>query len=89
MEERDDIRVTTETDARFEAAVLGQLLALHPVQLTFDELLLAVAVDPGDFDQRDAVERAVRELQAAGLLVQNGDLILPSRAALRFDELLG
>lgn len=89
MVDGDDIRVTAANDAKFEAAVLGQLLALHPVQLTLDELLLAVAVDPGDFTQRDAVERAVRELQAAGLLRQSGELILPSRAALRFDELLG
>ncbi len=81
--------MTAASDARFEAAVLGQLIALHPVQLTFDELLLAVAVDPDDFAQRDAAERAVHELQAAGLLLRSGDLILPSRAALRFDELLG
>lgn len=89
MADGDDIRVTAANDAKYEAAVLGQLLALHPVQLTLDELLLAVAVDPDDFAQRDAVERAVRELQAAGLLRQSGELILPSRAALRFDELLG
>lgn len=89
MRGEDDIRATAANDAKLEAAVLGQLLALHPVQLTFDELLLAVAVDPDDFTQRDAVERAVGELQAAGLLRHGGEHILPSRSALRFDELLG
>jgi hypothetical protein len=31
----------------------------------------------------------VRELSAAGLAHRNGDVVLPSRAALRSDELLG
>jgi hypothetical protein len=30
----------------------------------------------------------VRDLAATGLLHRNGDLVLPSRAAVRFDELL-
>jgi hypothetical protein len=34
-----------------------------------------------------ALERAVRELPASGLVHRNGDVVLPTRAALRFDEL--
>jgi hypothetical protein len=76
-------------DATTEAAVLRQLVALQPVQLTLEELVRAVADDPDEFAATDAVERAVRELGAAGLVHRSGDVVLPSRAALRFDELLG
>lgn len=69
--------------------MLRQILALHPLQITFEELLRDVTDQSDDFAQRDAVERAVRELAAAGLLNRNHDFVLPSRAALRFDELVG
>jgi hypothetical protein len=84
-----DIETPAEQDAVVEAAVMRQLLALHPVQLVFDELLREIVEDPDDFAQRDAIERAVRDLTAAGLVHRNDDFVLPSRAALRFDELLG
>lgn len=85
----DEIRTPTDDDAAVEAAVLGQLLAHHPGQITFDELVREIAPGAGDFSQRDAVERAVRDLGAAGLVHRSGELVLPSRAARRFDELLG
>jgi hypothetical protein len=84
----DDMKVPVEDDTATEAAVLRQLLALHPILVTVDELLREVAADPEDFAERDAVERAVRDLGAAGLLHQNGDIVTPSRAALRLDQLL-
>ncbi len=85
----DEIRTPAEEDAAIEATVLRQLLALHPVQVTFDELLREIAVEPDDFAARDAVERGVRELVAAGLAHRREDFVMPSRAALRCDELLG
>lgn len=88
MDEIDDTRTPAEEDRAMEAAVLRRLLALHPAQVSFQELLREMG-DPGDFAQRDATERAVRDLVAAGLLHPRGDdLVLPSLAALRFDELL-
>jgi hypothetical protein len=89
VDRTDDIRNPAQEDATIEAAVLGQVLSLHPLQITFDELLRDVAGEPGDFAERDAVERAVRELAGAGLLHRNDDFVLPSRAALRFNELFG
>jgi hypothetical protein len=85
----DEIRTPDEDDAAIETAVLMQLLALQPARLSFEELLREVAADPDDFGERDSVERAVRDLAAAGLLRRDGELLTPSRAALRFDQLLG
>lgn len=85
----DETRTPVEEDSVMERAVLQQLLVLHPLQITVEELLREMAVDPENFAERDAIERAVRELAAAGLLRRPGDLAVPSRAALRFDELLG
>jgi predicted transcriptional regulator len=85
----DDIRSPADEDATIESAVLQQLLALHPTLVTVEELMREIAPQPGDFSERDAVERALRDLAAAGLVHRNDDFVLPSRAALRFDELLG
>ena len=85
----DDIAGSAGDDAAIEATVLRQALLLHPVQVTLVELVREVAADPEDFGQRDAVERAVRDLARAGLLHAGGEFVVPSRAALRFAELLG
>jgi hypothetical protein len=70
-------------DEALERAVLTQILFLHPAQLTLAELGLRVEADPR------AVEQAVRDLARDGLV--NGEVrrIAPSRAAVRFDELVG
>jgi len=39
-------------------------------------------------ESEDALERGVRDLVAAGLLHRSDAFVLPTRAALRFDELL-
>lgn len=89
MADADDIRSPAAEDAIFESAVLQQLLALHPTLVTIEELMREVASEPTDFAARDAVERAIVDLAAAGLVHRNDDFVVPSRAALRFDELLG
>jgi hypothetical protein len=89
VEDRDDIRTTVEEDRAQESAVLQHVLALHPTAITIEELVRELDPERDSFAQRDAVERAVRDLAGAGLLHQNDSLVLPTRAALRFDELLG
>jgi len=84
LEESAHIRSTAEEDAALESAVLQQVLALHPATLSLDELVREL----GEEDDAEPVERAVRDLTAAGLLRRSEDLVLPTRAALRFDELL-
>lgn len=74
-------------DAAVESAVLQQLLAIHPTQVTVAELVRELAGPEAAFSERDAIERAVRDLAGVGLVHRNGDLLTPTRAALRFDEL--
>ena len=85
---RGDRAISDLGDAEVEAIVLRKLLSLHPAQATVDELIRDVADDPDDFAERDAVERAVRDLARAGLAHRNGEFALPSIAALRFGALL-
>jgi len=81
---REEIRSTEVQDAATESAVLQQVLALHPTVVTLAELIREIGEGDGD-----AVERAVRDLAGAGLLHRSESFVLPTRAALRFDELLG
>ena len=88
----EDIRrcdlTTAHEDEIMQRSVLTQVLVLHPAQLTILELALRVESDLRDCEQ-DAVERAVRELSRDGLIFCDCRRITPSRAAVRFDELLG
>jgi hypothetical protein len=88
----EDIRrrslAPAQEDEIMERSVLTQVLLLHPAQLTILELSLRVESDLRKCDQ-DAVERAVRELARDGLLTCDCRRLAPSRAAVRFDELLG
>lgn len=87
MDEMEEIRTPATEDTALEAAVLRQLLALHPIQATLAELVREIAGERAGFAQSDAIDRALRELAAAGLAHRNGDVVAASRAALRMDEL--
>lgn len=76
-------------DEMTERAVLTQILFLHPDRLTILDLSLQIEGDSESFAKKDAVERAVRELSRDGLLACDCRRIWPTRAALRFEELLG
>jgi len=89
LEDRGHIRTPREEDRVFETAVLQEVLAIHPNPVTLTELIDEIAGKGCDFAQRDAIERAVHSLAGCGLLHRSEALVLPSRAALRFDELLG
>jgi hypothetical protein len=85
----DDPRTTTATeDDRTEATVLREVLFLYPESLTLEELIRQMTIASTEFPDIDQVQRAVRELTAAGLLHRVGDLVLPTRAAVRFHELV-
>jgi hypothetical protein len=84
----DYARATTAPgDDHAEATVLREVVFLYPESLTLEELIRQMTAASTAFPDIDQVQRAVRELTAAGLLHRNGDLVLPTRAAVRFQEL--
>jgi hypothetical protein len=89
VNDRGQIRSTSREDTATERVVLQQVLSLHPAAITLDELAREIDGDEGELASRDAIERAVRDLAGAGLLHHNAPFVLPTRAALRFDQLLG
>jgi hypothetical protein len=88
MNENRESQTTWVEDEGLQSAVLRQLLDLHPTRLTIGELTREFSADLGGFAERDALERAVRDLAAVGLLHRSEEFVAPTRAALRFSELL-
>ena len=88
MDETDESWTPMAEDAATESAVLRQVLDFHPVLVTMDELVREVGGESPGFAERDAIERAVRDLVGVGLLHSHEVFIVPTRAALRFSELL-
>ncbi len=88
MNDTPAIETPAGEDALFEQVVLRRLLELHPIQPTRDELVREIGCGEADFATTDAVERALQQLTATGLVNRNGEVLVPSRAALRFYELL-
>jgi hypothetical protein len=81
---------TTEAqDLHDQGVVLIQVLALHPACLTISELAREITGGSCDFEPEDRYERAIRDLTGAGLLNACAGFVMPSRAALAFDQLLG
>ena len=76
-------------DLRDQSSVLIHVLTLYPTHLRLSELIQEVSAGVADFAQRDAIKRAVRDLVGVGLLFRSDGLVLPTRAALRFNEILG
>lgn len=86
----DDERAATtaELDDRDQTAVLRHVLSLYPETLTLDELIREmVGFSSPPSSERDAVERAVRDLAAVGLLHEEGSRVFPTRAATTFHSL--
>lgn len=79
---------TAQEDCRDQAAVLRQILDLHPEALTLAELTREMTIDSTDHTERDRIERAVRDLIGGGVLHLVGDLVLPTRAAVYCHSIL-
>lgn len=75
-------------DAATEVAVLQLVIDLHPAPITAAEVVRELAGEQPSFSDRDAIDRALRDLGGVGLLHRNDGFVLPTRAALRFSELL-
>ena len=87
-EERAETWTTRAADLATEGTVMRRLLEIHPVLLTADELVRELAGEAPGFVERDAIERAVRDLTGVGLIHHHGEFVVPTRAALHLSELL-
>jgi hypothetical protein len=73
---------TGDEDDHDQAAVLRDILFIYPEPITLEELTWKMTVTSTEFSERDRIERAVRDLTAAGLLHRReDDLLLPTRSA--------
>ncbi len=84
----DDSWTNRAADIATEAAVIQHLLDAHPARMTPAELVRELAGEAPEFAERDAIERAVRDLAGVGLLHGGEGFVTPTRAALRLSELL-
>jgi hypothetical protein len=71
-----------------QGVVLIHVLSIYPTHMRLLELVRELTDDSGDFSEGDRIERAVRELIGVGLLFRCEGLVLPTRAALRFNQIL-
>jgi len=76
-------------DLRDQRVALAHVLAIQPTHLAIPELVRELTGGSEEFAEGDNFERAVLELTLAGLLWCPGGVVLPTRAALRFNELMG
>src|SRR4051794_15921677 len=79
-------RLTTlDDDDRTQASVLKEVLWMYPEPITLAELTREMTVASAEFGEQDRIRRAVRDLIASGLLYKrDDDLVIPTRAAVRF-----
>jgi hypothetical protein len=81
-------RSNAAQDLHDQGVALIHVLSTYPTQMRLLELVRELTDDSGDFSERDRIERALRELIGVGLLFRCEGLVLPTRAALRFHQIL-
>jgi hypothetical protein len=85
----DDRASTAAQDLHDQGVVLIHVLTIYPTHLRLLELIREITARSADFAEGDRIERAVHELIGVGLLFRCDGVVLPSRSALRFNEILG
>lgn len=63
---------TAAQDIKDRARVLREVLDLYPETLTLDELVRELTIDSMEFEERDRVQRAVRDLIPAVWFIGSG-----------------
>jgi hypothetical protein len=77
-----------DEDRLLEHGVLATILSMHPEHLTTAELVLKIAGDQEPSGE-ESIRQAIRNLKGSGLLRRVGDVVQPTHAAIRMDELIG
>lgn len=75
-------------DLHDQGVVLIHVLTLHPAHVRLAELVREVTAGSADFADTDRFHRAARDLVSVDLLFVSDELLLPTRAALRFNEIV-
>lgn len=81
---RDRAISAGEREAIDQARVMREVIELAPESMTLDELTRLLTIASTDFEERDRIKRAVRDLVAGGLLHRLGEFVLPTRAAVNY-----
>ena len=84
----DGPRTNQAQDIHDQGIALVHVVDAYPTQLRLSDLGRELTDGSGDFAERDRIERAARDLVAVGLLFRCDGLLLPTRAALRFNEIV-
>lgn len=77
---------SAERSLLVQQALLSEIIALHPDRLTPEELIQWMKAEPSAAD-RIAILDALLALKRSGLARQNGEVVEPTHAALRADEI--
>jgi hypothetical protein len=86
----EDERATSAAqDLHDQGVVLIHVLMIYPTHLRLLELIREITAGSADFAEGDRIERAVGELLGVGLLFCWEGVVLPTRSALRFNEIVG
>lgn len=83
----DSRSFTERRDDETQGAVLRFVLEEHPTIVAVGDLKSELLANDASFGDVDALQRAIRDLTAVGLLRREGDSLLPTRAALCFERL--
>jgi hypothetical protein len=78
---------TTHGDKAVQRALLALVLTEHPMHLTKSQLSQELSHERPSSPCGEAIALAIRDLTKGGLLQCNGALVVPTRAALYFNEL--
>jgi hypothetical protein len=80
MERPSNSESVDERDIRAESAVLHEVVILHPVRLTSEELVVRMEDTPSDTGGV-AILDSLQALKRCGLIRLNGELVEPTYAA--------
>ncbi len=79
---------TAAQDRHDQGIVLVHIVHHYPTHFRVSNLVRELTDGSKEFEERDRIERAARDLIAVGLLFRCDGLVLPTRAALTFYEVL-